>query len=175
MKNKVQRHQKQKQKKALKAQRREKSKVKYIPSKPKLKMNNLNAMPVDDQNFWYAHGLNYLMSDYQKGEWTPVFDGIYEGSIPAYDDILGHLVQTYGEGPEWTEEVKVAYAWLIQKASVIYAYSQVAEQQARALNPNCDPVAVAREPHNGHVWELFHTLKTEILKNQVKPVTVPQP
>jgi hypothetical protein len=176
-KNKALRHQKQKQKKALKSQRREKIKAKYTP-KPTSRLKEIDVgmqMSEQDLNFWYAHGLNYILSDYGTGQWTPMFEGIYEGNISSYDDILGSLVKTYGEGVEWPEDVKVAYAWLIQKPTVIYAYAKVAEQQSKINNPESNPVEAARLPHNGHVWELFHTLKKGIIRNDVKPVVAPQP
>ena len=162
-KNKALRHQQKKQKRALQKTRR--AKMLQKAHAPVSKKVTELLFPDDRMRFWLAHGVNYLVSNYDKGEWTPMFPGIYEGQPPpeAIDAISAALLVKYGqEGLDWPSEAKTAFAWTLQKRAVIYGYYRTAVRNLRDKNPGEDAEALAIQPHNPVVWELFAALHKSI-------------
>ena len=162
-KNKALRHQLQKQKKALQKTRRAKT-LRKMHSPIANKVTEL-LFPDDKMRFWLTHGVNYILSDYKKGEWSPLFPAIYEGQPPpeAVDAISTAILAKYGqEGFDWPTEAKTAFAWTLQKRAVVYGYCRTAVRNLRDKNPGEDAEALAVQPHNPVVWELFTALSKSI-------------
>ena len=44
---------------------------------------SLPPLSDEDYTFWLCHGANYLASDSATGVWTPIFEDIYSGTLPA--------------------------------------------------------------------------------------------
>jgi hypothetical protein len=115
--------------------------------------------------FWICHGINYLVSNYNEGTWSPLFDGIYEGSNPAPESIARTILDKYGEDVGvWPMEGKAAIAWSVQDRTSLYTYHQAAKRHIREKHPDCDIETRVVEPHNVQVWELFNIIKQTITR-----------
>ncbi|MEI6297234.1 MAG: hypothetical protein WCO84_06395 [bacterium] len=165
--DKVKNQMKQRQKAALKSKARVKSRVK-LSSKSKVSSGMLAMMaeelfPNDQWIFWAAHGVNMLLSDFDNGTWTPMFEGLYEGNVPLPGDMAKALVDKYGpDNDQWTPEAKAALAWLAQSREVGFIYKSECLNRLKAKG-DTDPEVTARLPHNSVVWEVFSELKGKLI------------
>lgn len=164
---------------AAKARERKHMDKKTLP--PAAKPNLLNAMKISDDlfsdeqmAFWLCHGANCILSDYDNGVWTPMFEGIYEGTVPSSGEITQAILDKYN-APDvagidnWPQEAKSALAWAVSDRNVVYVYYREAHRRLLAAHGgDADIEALARAPHNPLVWALFNFLKQQTLnhKNQ---------
>jgi len=171
MKNKDQARTKRNQKRALKEARRRAAKPSAQErALAKAKKQVTQAVPesFDETQhlFWMCHGVNFIMSDYESGTWTPLFEGIYEGRFPSPAEV-GRTIMTHF-GPDsgtWPPEGLQAMAWTMQPKATVYVYYQVAlhkAHQAKVENPETE----VSKPANTHAWETFNMLKTELTRKQ---------
>ncbi len=157
-----------KQKKSAKAAARRKQ---YMRSKAQNKQGavsmekKLAAMiyafeQSSDYLFWIGHGLNMLASDYEAGEWTPVFPELYEDGFQLTDTAVGkYLNQHYNkETNTWTAEGRRAVGWASSPVTNVYAVYQkcVAEAEKNGVDP--------ATPSCGPVWRVFGIMREEIQK-----------
>ena len=121
-----------------------------------------------DLNFWICHGVNCIVSDYDNGNWTPLFEGIYEGNLPDPEDIAQTVMDKYNVNQqEWPVEAKAALAWTVNERSITYVYYREALRRlAAAHGEDANLEALSREPHNPIVWAIFAYLKDKILKRK---------
>jgi len=166
--SKKKKHLKTKQKKALKRRRRANTKKKQANrlkvKGPKIKVTP-EMFPDKQWVFWLAHGVNYILSDYSTGTWKPLFDEIYEDKDLEPEALAKRLLGKFGEEKEnWTPDAKAAVAWTIQDRSVVYVYYKAALRKLLVADPECDAKALARQPHQSTVWELFNFLKDKLLQ-----------
>ena len=161
-KDKAKRHQAQKQKKALQKARRAASMKKAPPKSSKV----TEAMfPNERMAFWAAHGINYILSDYDTGTWTPLFDSIYDGTPVTLtpEEVSNTLTLKFGAPYDrWPLTAQTALVWMMQKRDVMYVYAQNALDLLRKNDPVCDAETLATQPHNGIVWEMFSGLGKKI-------------
>lgn len=154
---------------------------KNLPSDAKPKsldaLKITEAMFPDDQMVWWiAHGVNNILSDYDNGVWSPMFEGIYEGHLPVLGEITQAILSKYN-APDaagidhWPLEAKSALAWAVSDRNVVYVYYREAHRRLMAAHGgDADIEAMARAPHNPLVWALFNYMKQQTLnhKNQKK-------
>ena len=175
-KNRELANQKRRQRAGEKAKSR-KAMPKKTPPPVAKSLGSMNIAPelfTDDQQLWWiAHGVNCIVSDYDKGIWTPLFEGIYatDGSpiqIPAAEDIAQIIMDKYNvKDKEWPQEAKSALAWTVQDRQIVYVYYMEAMRRLTAAHGgDAEIEAMSRQPHNPIVWALFSYLKEKILKRK---------
>ena len=121
--------------------------------------------PDDQYLFWMAHGVNYLLSDYTDGLWSPLFEGIYEGNVPSQDDIGLRVMEKYRGVKEWPLEAKAALAWVVTERSVMYIYYREILRRLHSAFPDAEDLEERmRLPHNPVVWKVMSFLKDNLLK-----------
>ena len=121
----------------------------------------------EDYIFWLCHGVNYLMSDADEGLWTPMFEGIYDGNLPAGDiipnKVMARFPDAFGEDGDLTGLPMAVLAWTITDKSTMRIYRHEAENRIRrtlgATEPDLNAEAVARQPHQPQVWDLINQVK----------------
>lgn len=156
------------QKKAAKAIARRKQ---YLRNKGQSKQGSLSAekrlakMIVEfedspDYLFWVGHGINMLASNYEEGEWTPVFPELYEENFELTDAAVGkYLTKHFNkENKTWTAEGRRAVGWASSPITNVYAVYQ--KCVAEAEKNNVDP----KTPACGPVWRVFGIMREEIDK-----------
>jgi len=107
--------------------------------------------PEADHLFWVCHGVNYLMSNYEEGLWTPLFPMLYEGNVPLIGDVTNAVL--HGDADKHT------LAWTIHDRRIIWVYVQEAVRRLTAAGYSEDVDQVAKRPHQPLVWEMFHQMR----------------
>jgi hypothetical protein len=119
----------------------------------------------EEHVFWLCHGANYIASDEETGEWKPIFDGIYEGRLPAPEDVAQRVLVEYAEELEDdTTDIlspvpRSVLAWTLSEKSAIRIYKYECERRLLEKDPDCDAETLAREPHNPSVWSVLLKVK----------------
>lgn len=129
---------------------------------------SLEEFSDEQMRLWICHGVNCIVSDYDKGVWKPLFEGIYEGRVPEPEDIAQMVMDKYNlkEG-EWPPEAKSALAWTVQERNVVFLYYKEALRRLTAAHGgDADIEGLSRQPHNPIVWALFAYMKEKILKRK---------
>ena len=167
-KNKTRKVQATKQRKAAKQAARRKQYLKtkgrnqmgVVSAEKRLAQMILNFEESYDYLFWIAHGLNMLASDYNEGQWTPVFPELYEDGFEITEDQLSkYIVGEYDKDSNtWTEEGRAAVGWA--NSTVMNVYSVQQKCIAEAEKNNVDP----KTPACGPVWRVFGIMRDEIQK-----------
>jgi hypothetical protein len=148
---------KRSQKAALKRKQRAKSK-KGKPRVSRPEPAPKSALPEDFtdevRNYWIAHGVNFLVSDYAEGEWKPMFPEIYTGTAPDDETVATRLVSAFGkEVKSMTKPQRAVLAYALEGPEAHYLFKRKAEL---LLADQEDPQEAARKPHQPLVWEMFH-------------------
>ena len=120
---------------------------------------------------WLAHGANFLSSDYDKGEWNPLFEEVYKGEGVTPEAIQKRVLTHF-----WIEEEKtisdrgaLVGAWAtLQPAVAYYFYRRTLDLLAEAGEEN--PQETVWSPHHGIVWEHLHGLGLEMLAGSANEV-----
>lgn len=164
MKNKKRNHQKRRQKASLKEARRRKS---LRPKQPlSAKERLLRAMPDDQLAFWLMHGINYIVSDYDKGLWVPLIEEIYDGKQVDPEEIPRRLIAKYGGDPKnWPPEGEAAFGWSVMDRAAVLSYKKKIKEELLKKDPDCDPETLCVQPHNPIVWKVFHLINFYHRKN----------
>lgn len=168
-KNKTRNAQKRKQQAAVKSARR---RAAQKPKPPKLKkpLVTEEMFPDEDLVFWLAHGVNYILSDYENATWTPLFEEIYEGVKLTPEDIAKGIIDKFGEPYEkWSEAGELALVWSVQPRETVYIYFLEILRRLREKKHSKDEcVRLACAPHNGIVWGVFKMIKNELQERKQK-------
>jgi hypothetical protein len=137
----------------------------HLRMRSKLKVPpGLEGFTDEDHLFWLAHGVNYLASDYEKGIWTPLFEGLYEGKTPTPEEITRAVLERYkGEGGGFIPEAQPVLAWTVQNKAVIYVLNREAERAVKTFAPDCHARPTARLPKQPAVWEVFDGIRQSVL------------
>lgn len=162
-KNKTRNAQKKRQKASLKSARRRASmKPTAKPSKKPVVTEEM--FPEEDLVFWLAHGVNYIVSDYDNATWTPLFEEIYEGVKLTPEDIAKVIVDKFGETYEkWPEIGEIALAWSVQPRETVYIYFLEILRRLKEKGHSKDDIRrLAVAPHNGVVWGVFRMIGNEL-------------
>jgi len=159
-------NEKRKQKTALKKARRRASQ-KPVQKKKKKAFITEEMFPEEDLLFWLAHGVNYILFDYDNGIWTPLFEEIYEGSKPTPEHIARTIVDKYGNSPKaWPQKAEAALAWSVQPRESVYMYFvEVLRRLGRKHDKN-KAAQLACSPHNGIVWGVFKMIQDEMAQKK---------
>lgn len=116
-----------------------------------------------DHLFWVCHGINCLVSDYEKGLWRPLFPEIYEDHQLSPDVVANRTMTAFKEDPEdeGFSISKAATAWAIQDKATVYVYKNKALKVYKRAHPeDSDAETAIRQPHTSVVWKIFDGLKT---------------
>lgn len=175
-KNKERDQNKRRQKASLKATNRRKEVVRRAPAPPG-PLGTRGGVPVvgtdrfseESLLFWWAHGVNYILSDYTQGTWTPLFESIYEGSLIPSEEIARRVMERFAGMKEWPMEAKAAVAWVASDRAVVFIYHQEAMRRMRSAHPEVDDIeARLRMPHEPIVWGVFNFMKEKLLHKGVR-------
>jgi len=125
----------------------------YQPSQ----VPNLDQLlPEPEYVYWLAHGANYLASDYQEGNWTPLFPELYTGRLYQPEELLNKTLAHYEANGEPRKGVqKRVLAWLLTERHLIWAFKAGMAAKVLKAYPEEDPVDMLRKPHVGVLWEGF--------------------
>ena len=138
-------------------------------TKPKGFANvTLEEFPDEQLIWWLANGVNYLVSDYENGVWSPLVEGIYEGKVPSAEELARLVMARFADEKEWPIEAKAAVAWSVSDRNVVYIYYREVLRRLRTTYPDVDDIeALARQPHQPQVWQVFKFLRDKLLKKGV--------
>lgn len=168
-KNKARNHQKRRQKAALKSTRR-KSAQKPVPPKTKKFVVTEEMFPQKELLFWLAHGVNYIVSDYDNATWTPLFEEIYEGVEITPEQMARGIIDKFGESYEnWSDVGDAALAWSIQPRQTVYIYFlEILKRLREKKYTKSQAASLACAPHNGIVWSVFRMIQNELIERKKK-------
>lgn len=170
MKNKQLQNARRAERAAAKARERKKANKK-MPKGPSNKGTGLKSVgltekifPESEFLFWRAHGINYLMSDYTQGTWTPLYPGIYgDGAvIPSKEELSKVFMKAMGE--DWAQtNAKYAAAWCISPREVIWTYKTEALRRLSetGVTSSEDLSILATAPHQPVIWKMFHDMNQQ--------------
>ena len=173
-KNKDRAQNKRKQKKALATARRRKAMISpqqraqaRVEAAALIAKRAADAFDETQHLFWMCHGVNFLVSDYENGMWTPLFEGIYEGRFPSPAEVGRTIMTHFGPDAEtWPPQGMQAMAWTMQPKATVYIYYQVALKKAVETRVEGSPDEAVRKPANTYAWDTFNLLRTELAKRQ---------
>lgn len=116
-----------------------------------------------DFNFWRAHGVNYILSDYENATWMPMFDIYNGGTAPDLNAITKSIMDKYGMDSEnWPDDGRAALGWAINAQQTLAIYYMEAKKRIQEESPEEDLEKCLHAPHNPIVWGVFNYLKNEI-------------
>jgi len=125
----------------------------------------------DEYVFWLCHGANFIVSDETQGTWEPLFDGIYEGTLPEPEQVAQSVISRYEDQIASEDPLagvaRAVLAWTVTEKSNIRIYKYEAERRLREKNPELDHTQIgeqARQPYNPVVWGLMAEVKTRTLE-----------
>jgi len=118
----------------------------------------------DDQRFWLAHGVNYIVSDYDNGVWQPLFPEIYDGETPSEEIIAQRVMDRFEETIKQGgySDGQAATAWLMQTKQAVFSYRLEALKNVRVAQPEADAESLICQPHTDAVWRVFESLKRHL-------------
>ena len=157
----LRRRQKKKVNRSMKAQRSTQTTVaQWLSQLPNAERNKFLVWERNEYHWWLAHGANFLVSDYDTGEWNPIFPVYNEEPVATPPQMLGRLYDVFG--PEDPNGLAGA-AWMVLEAPIVYGYTR--EIISRASKDGVDmPELEARRPHNGIMWEyLVNQIKSKVV------------
>lgn len=152
----IKRKQKIKHEQHLRRQTNQKRKASELPPEVMKAVTDFQQDPMGF-GFWACHGINFINSNYDEGVWDPVFEQIYEGSLPDPADVEVYVYQHIDpEHPQFTKVGRTLMGYWFSGIMGIYGVAKKAEQAAELAGE--DP----REPACGSVWKLFNELNAEM-------------
>ena len=117
--------------------------------------------PDDQYHFWLAHGINYILSNYEEGLWEPLFPDIY-GENPTIPTEVAQVLVDKGLDNAATGNTsrpyQVAIAWAVTPRNVVYIYYREVLRRLLISDPKCDAETMAVLPGQPVVWEVFRTI-----------------
>jgi len=133
--------------------------------------------PDEEWAFWLAHGINYLISDYSTGNWTPMFPEIYMTSYPgrqvlSVGDLTKKVFERFISEREINSETgadeipgygKAAMAWMMCPKEQVYIYYQNVLAILRK-NKSTYPDGAATLPHQPLIWDFFNNVMEHLGK-----------
>lgn len=121
----------------------------------------------EDYLFWLCHGANYLASDSSTGVWAPIFEDIYQGTLPNPESVAQKVLATYQEALETEGKFggvpRAVLAWTVTDRNIVSVYKHEAVRRLREKDPECEAEVLARTPHNPVVWSLMDKVKERSL------------
>ena len=125
----------------------------------KARADSAERFVTEEYEFWLAHGMNFLSSDYTQGLWEPLFPEAYNDGFTALDrtTIVNRLLGKYLDkdsnrlSPVGTK----CLAWFSLKPREMFDF--VWRIRRHQPHPHTDKSWVeARKPANPSVWERVH-------------------
>jgi hypothetical protein len=113
----------------------------------------------DEYEFWLAHGMNFLCSDYTQGVWDPMYPEVYNVGFKALDrtTIVKRLMDRHLD--KKTNRINPVgtrcLAWFSLKPREMFNFVwQIRRNQQHHLTDL--PWIEAKKPANPSVWEAIH-------------------
>lgn len=138
----------------------------------RLMRDGVDVPDISDEEYvyWLCHGANYMISNEDTGEWSPLFEGIYEGQLLPPENVAQQVMNRF-EAEMMSEDglpptAQAVLAWTLTDKSRIRIYKFEAERRVKAAHPELDGGAVANmaaQPHNPIVWNLMIKAKQEAI------------
>ena len=147
---------------------KKKERAKVVAKKQQIKPHSMLMKPLikGDYLFWLAHGVNYILSDFDNGIWSPLFESVYEGKTLTADNISKTVMEKYAGLKEWPVEAKAALAWTVSDPKLVQIYYREVLRRAQSTYPDRDDIeSFIREPKNSTVWEVFSFIKEKLQKH----------
>lgn len=162
MKNQSKQAQKIAQKRAAKAKQR-KAENKNRSHQPAPVGKKFTFPSEREFNFWRAHGINFILSDYDNVTWMPMFN-IYDGENPPDLNTTAKMVMDkFGpDSGDWPPEGRAALGWAVSAPATLGIYYMEAKRRVLEKYPDETIEDHLHAPHNPVVWELFNYLKSEL-------------
>ncbi len=117
--------------------------------------------------FWLCHGANFIASDEESGLWEPLFEGIYEGTIPKAESVAQAVMNRYSAEIEAEDTLRgvprSVLAWTVSEKSAVRIFKYEAERRLQEKDAECDAETLAKQPHNPVVWGIFSEVKKRTL------------
>jgi len=122
----------------------------------------------EDYLFWLCHGANYLASNSETGEWSPIFEGIYSGETVDAEEVARKVMANYKEilqeeDSQFGGVPRAVLAWTVTEKHIVSVYKYEAVRRVLEKDPECDAELVARTPHNPVIWALMDKIKARSL------------
>lgn len=138
--------------------------------KVKLKLVN-SFRETGNLNFWLANGVNYLVSDYTRGEWNPIFPDIYGEDRREYT--RGEIVLKINELADAGTlncSLEIVLGWVLMTDEDIFETVLLMSEQVGGEGIK------ARSPHHDAVWKIYHQIQTAIQdsKSPASPDSMPE-
>jgi hypothetical protein len=108
---------------------------------------------------WFVQVLNYFVSDYDEGVWSPMYPEIYEGSQPHLQKVVDAVAEKYysKEADTFVSETgMIASGWIASDSHIHYAIYQAAQNYLKDRGAE-DTIW---DPHSGHLWEFLKGIET---------------
>jgi len=130
----------------------------------------------DEQfRFWLAHGVNYLVSDYENGLWDPLFPSIYEGKEIGAETMAQAITEKFApladKDKHWPKEGRTAMSWSLMTREVVFVYYREAlRRQKETLKKSTSSYDTSNEAvlklvisqGNATVWEVFKFMVDQV-------------
>ena len=143
---------KKRQKKALQKNRRRRAILKSGNNKRSESLEVSPSMFSDQEHlFWIAHGVNFLMSDYDEGAWKPLFPEAYDPAATLSFEFLADRLKPLSELQSMTPNQKAALAYAFQNRTAHFGFKLGAERAVAKTEGSS-----AKDPHQPLVWEMYH-------------------
>jgi hypothetical protein len=118
-----------------------------------------------------------MASDYDKGQWSPLYEGIYGGGpLPSMDQALDTAIAKFWsvDAHGWLGDGRAISAWLVLEDHAKFGYylSGLAElQKDQAVKwrdrgrgeAKVDLQQMLKAPHNDVIWRMFTSLKRQVI------------
>ena len=177
--------------KKVKKDRARKAKIKDQKHRDKLKNQGKNSkklkavkkVPLTQEmfsdkqfRFWLAHGVNYIVSDYEEGLWDPLFPSIYEGKEIGAETMAQVITDKFApladKDKHCPKEGRTAMSWSLIPREVVYVYYRESlRSQAERMkdlkftgtsSTDLTLEQMVLQPSNANVWEVFKHLIDQV-------------
>lgn len=116
--------------------------------------------PQTGYEFWYLHGLNYILSSYETGLWEPLFPEVYAGKLLSRAEVFKRIMAKHFDDKEreLSDAGTKAILWSSLKPKEMF--SLVVRIRKAGWDADEDPKA----PMAPHVWEFMHNVMNAFLQ-----------
>ena len=100
--------------------------------------------PDELHRYWVAHGINFLVSDYDNGVWDPMFPTLYEGATIGAKEIADAIISRFADQTEkghWSKVGRTVMAWSMSPRDITYVYYREALRRVKAKRKEPVPTA----------------------------------
>lgn len=121
---------------------------------------HFTSNPQTGYEFWLLHGLNFLLSSYEEGVWSPAFPEVYTGKAVARTVLFRRVLdrcldpKTNSLTPSGTKSI----VWTSLKPKEMFALVFRAKRLAGSMGGN------SMSPAQPQVWKFLHEVMEEFTR-----------